>query len=264
MYLIIIICIYIYIYFASVFTELSFWSYVVEALLMLPLLFFHAFTSLYTYMDTYKPNMFEEFLEKLRIIMQTGNDTLGIPVLDPFTSEQIGPINIDDEMLKLDALLTNVKVDALSTYNVNHGDFKIIGMKLMLNLSWSSIVASTNYAMKGKADNFEIYGNGKMEISPKDFSFETEIAFTMNGKYLKVKNMKLKIFLRALNFQATGLFDDDQLSELLSAVISDMMPQLIEDYHDTITGKLIPLITGKLDAFLSTMTLAELLKIIGL
>lgn len=58
----------------------------------------HVFTD--AYVDTYKPNIFEEFLEKLRPIMQTGNDTLGIPVLDPFISEQIGPILIDDEMLK--------------------------------------------------------------------------------------------------------------------------------------------------------------------
>lgn len=43
-------------------------------------------------------------------------------------------------------------------------------------------------------------------ISPKDFSFETEIAFTMNGKYLKVKNMKLKIFLRALDVSNCQFF----------------------------------------------------------
>ncbi|XP_070148855.1 uncharacterized protein [Polyergus mexicanus] len=245
--------------------QLSFWSYVIAAL-MLPLLLFRAFTGLYAYVehDAIEPTMLEEFLEKFKTIMRIGNDTLGIPVLDPFIADEIGPILIDDEMIRLDALLTNVKVDGLSTYNVNHGDFQIIGMKLVMNLSWPLIIASTNYAMKGKADNFEIYGNGKMEISPQDFFFETEIGFTMNGKYLKVRSMELKLFLKALNFHATGLFDDDELSELLSAVISDMMPQLIEDYHDTITGKLIPLVTQKLDAFLSTMTLAELLKLIGL
>lgn len=36
-------------------------------------------------------------------------------------------------------------------------------------------------------------------ISPQDLSFETEIGFTMNGKYLKVRSMELKIFLKALN-----------------------------------------------------------------
>jgi len=208
-------------------------------------------------------NVLEDFLEKFKTIMQTGNDTLGIPVLDPFTADEI-PIAIKEEMINLDALLTNVKVDGLSAYDVNKGDFKIIGLKLIMNVSWPLIIASTNYTMEGKADNFEIYGKGEMKISPRDFFLETEIGFTMNGKYLKVKDMKLKIFLRALDFHATGLFDDDELSELLSAVISDMVPQLIEDYHDMITDKLILLVTEKLNAFLSTMTLAELLKLIGL
>ncbi|CAL1678640.1 unnamed protein product [Lasius platythorax] len=208
-------------------------------------------------------NVFEDFLEKFKTILQTGNDTLGIPVLDPFTADEI-PIAINEEMINLDALLTNVKVDGLSAYDVNKGDFKLIGLKLIMNVSWPLIIASTNYAMEGKADNFEIYGEGEMKISPRDFFLETEIGFTMNGKYLKVKDMKLKIFLRALDFHATGLFDDDELSELLSAVISDMVPQLIEDYHDMITDKLILLVTEKLNAFLSTMTLTELLKLIGL
>lgn len=63
----------------------------------------------------------------------------------------------------MDALLTNVKVDGLSAYDVNKGDFKLIGLKLIMNVSWPLIIASTNYAMKGKADNFEIYGKGEMK-----------------------------------------------------------------------------------------------------
>lgn len=216
---------------------------------------------IYKERDTY--NMFEDFLEKFKTVMKTGNETLGIPVLDPFAAERI-PIEIDDDLIKLDGLLTNVKVDGLSAYDVNQGDFKLIGPKLIMNISWPMIAASTNYSIEGKADNFEIYGHGEMKISPRDFFLETEIGFTMNGKYLKVKDMKLKIFLRALDFHATGLFDDDELSELLSALISDMVPQLIQDYHDMITDKAILLVTEKLNAFLSTMTLAELLKLIGI
>lgn len=46
-----------------------------------------------------KQNMFENFLEKFKTIMRTGNDTLGLPVLDPFTADQI-PIAIDEETIK--------------------------------------------------------------------------------------------------------------------------------------------------------------------
>lgn len=46
-----------------------------------------------------KQNMFEEFLEKFKTIMRTGNDTLGLPVLDPFTVDQV-PIAINEEIIK--------------------------------------------------------------------------------------------------------------------------------------------------------------------
>ncbi|GAB1869687.1 Circadian clock-controlled protein [Camponotus japonicus] len=208
-------------------------------------------------------NMLEDFLEKFKTIMRTGNDTLGLPVLDPFTLDQL-PIAIDEETIKLDALLTNVRVDALSGYDVNKGDLEIIGLKLVLNISWPLIAASTNYSMKGKVENFEIYGNGEMKISPQGFSLDTEISFTMNGKYLKIKDMKLNIFLRALDFHATGLFDDNDLSEFLSNLISDVVPELIEDYHDTIVNRVIPIVMGIGNEFLATKTLMELLELLGL
>ncbi|XP_072763699.1 uncharacterized protein [Anoplolepis gracilipes] len=235
-------------------SQFLYWLHAVVALLLLYFL---------VHMERNTHNMFEDFLEKFKTIMRTGNDTIGIPILDPFTADEI-PIVVDNEMMILDALLTIVKVDGLSAYNVNKGDFKLIGLKLIMNLSWPLITASTNYNMMGKVDNFEIYGNGEMKISPQDFCFETEIDFTMKGKYLKVKAMKLKIFLKAFEFHATGLYNDNHLSELLSAVISDMMPQLIMDYHDMITDKASLLIMDKLNAFLSTMTLAELMKLLGL
>lgn len=77
-------------------------------------------------------------------------------------------------------------------------------------------------------------------------------------------NGKLNPFFYYLQFKATGLFDDEDLSELLSALISDMVPQLITDYHDTIVDTIIPMVTDKLNDFLSTKTLAELLKLLGL
>lgn len=60
----------------------------------------HVFADAYVEHDAFGSNVFEEFLEKLKTIMQTGNDTLGIPVLDPFIADQVGPILIDDEMIK--------------------------------------------------------------------------------------------------------------------------------------------------------------------
>lgn len=60
-------------------------------------------------------------------------------------------------------------------------------------------------------------------------------------------------------FQITGLFDHDKMSELLSVVTSDMMPQLIRNYQDIITKNLNFVITEKLNAFLSDKDFFSLL-----
>lgn len=45
-----------------------------------------------------KYTMFEKLLEKFKIILKTGNESLGIPVLDPFYAEQIS-INLNEEII---------------------------------------------------------------------------------------------------------------------------------------------------------------------
>lgn len=50
-----------------------------------------------------KHTMFEKFLEKFKIILKTGNESLGIPVLDPFYAKQISiklDQNKNEEIIK--------------------------------------------------------------------------------------------------------------------------------------------------------------------
>ncbi|KAM0728097.1 hypothetical protein ACS0PU_005566 [Formica fusca] len=208
-----------------------------------------------------KRTIFEKFLEKFKIILKTGNESLGIPVFDPFTAERI-PIELNEEIINLEALLTNVNMRGLSEYKIIDGNFQIIGIKFNMNLSWPLITASTDYVMKGYADSYEIYGNGELNLSAKDFNLETEISFIVNGEHFKVRNMKLKLSLRELDFHVTGLFNDDEVSNVLSAVISDMAPELLEDV--TLMDRLTFLAIEKIDAFLSTKTFGELLKLLGM
>ncbi|XP_071571354.1 uncharacterized protein [Temnothorax nylanderi] len=209
--------------------------------------------------------MLEDFLKKFKTILKTGNETLGIPILDPFNADRLD-IRLNEEKIKLDALLTKANVIGLSEYDIINADYtwSIKEVVLKLHLSWPlSIAASTNYSMNGKVDVFEIYGKGDIKMTAQKFTFDTEINFIMDGGitgHLKVKNMKLKLSLNSLDFHVTGLYDNDELSAVISAVISDMAPELISD--DSIIKEVIPVISNQLDAFLSTMTVFELLKLI--
>lgn len=64
---------------------------------------------------------------------------------------------------RLDALLTNLKVDDLSKYDVLSGDFNLMKLTFKMNLSWPLVAAKTDYAMVGSSESFEIYGKGKIK-----------------------------------------------------------------------------------------------------
>ncbi|XP_024889906.1 uncharacterized protein LOC112466186, partial [Temnothorax curvispinosus] len=147
--------------------------------------------------------MLEDFLEKFKTILKTGNETLGIPILDPFNADRLD-IRLNEEKIKLDALLTEANVIGLSEYDVINADYTLSKeIFLELHLSWPlSIAASTNYSMNGKVDAFEIYGKGDINMTAQKFTFDTEIKFIMDDGltgHLKVKNMKLKLSLNSLD-----------------------------------------------------------------
>ncbi|EFN89509.1 uncharacterized protein LOC105184252 isoform X2 [Harpegnathos saltator] len=205
----------------------------------------------------------EDFLEKFRSSIRDGNKDFGIPPLDPFKSDKI-PIKLNEKDINLDALLTKVNMQGLSGYKVNSGDFRLIGLKVVMDLTWPLIYAVTNYSMNGTVGGtVALYGKGDIEIGAKDLDIYLEVSLKVKGKYLEVKSVTLKISLRALQFTITGLFDDKDMSELISAVISDMMPKLIQDYQSDIVGVINPIIEDKVNGFLADKTISDLLKLLG-
>ncbi|XP_018311642.1 uncharacterized protein [Mycetomoellerius zeteki] len=207
--------------------------------------------------------LIQDFLEKLKNTMKTGSTKLGLPILDPFKADQLA-INVNEDVIKLNANLSKVNANGLSGYDIINADLNMSGdIVIVIHLSWPLITANTNYDMKGKIDNFEIFGNGDIKLSAQNFVFNTVVTFLWDGNvnsYLKVKDIKLLLSLQKLDFKATGLFNDEETSAILSAMVSDMAPEFIS--NEMITSKIVELVTKKLDDFLSTKTLLEILKMI--
>lgn len=204
------------------------------------------------------------FLEKFKTKLKNGDDKLGLPVLDPFDADRL-EIKLNEEMINMDALLTKANAKGLSEYDIIKGEYDM-GKIFVLNLhlSWPLIVASTDYSMKGKISDFEIYGKGDMKMSAHDFSFNTTMEFAIEGGligHLKITDIKLKLSLKSLDFHVTGLYDDDEMSSILSDLISDMAPDVISD--DAVVNELIPFIRKPLDNFLASKTVLELLNLLS-
>ncbi|XP_014471627.1 PREDICTED: uncharacterized protein LOC106742839 [Dinoponera quadriceps] len=205
------------------------------------------------------------FIESLKPIIRSGNESLGIPPLDPFLAEEL-PIEVDlEDVVKVKLDLFDVDVRGLSEFDVNKGEFEMLSMKLVIDLTWPLVYATANYNINGTlGGEMPIFGKGDITAGVKGFNFFTEISFKLkNLKYVEVKNIILKIALGGLDFKITGLFNDEELSELVSSMISEMVPDLIKENHDEIVGYIIPILKDKINEILEGKTISDIIKIIG-
>ncbi|XP_066581983.1 uncharacterized protein [Prorops nasuta] len=202
------------------------------------------------------------FLENFKSIMKTGNDTLGIPVLDPFKLAQQS-FKLENEFITVDALLTALQVDSLSNYKVKDADFAVSGLKLFSNFTWDEIKAKSGYVLDGLiAKVYPIYGHGEVSIALSGFDVDIALKLGVRDKHLYVKEMSIHAALKCLRFHIYGLFDDESVSELISAALSDMIPQLLEDYQKELMEPVADYASNMLNERLKTMSFTDLIGMI--
>ena len=60
----------------------------------------------------------------------------------------------------------------------------------------------------------------------------------------------------------TGLFNDEGLSDISSAIASDLGPTLVRNYQKKLTERINTVVKTKANKILSTMSIKDLLKLI--
>ncbi|KAL0120370.1 hypothetical protein PUN28_008200 [Cardiocondyla obscurior] len=150
----------------------------------------------------------EKFLEKLKSSLQNGDSELGIPVLDPFTADKLSIKLKQLNLIDLQAFLTNVTVNSLSSYNVSSADFSLFGLKANVDLIWSSIAASTNYSMNGQILAFNTYGNGEIKNRAiTELKSRVSVFYSQFGTASeKSRKISLLIKIRTLQMRANRSF----------------------------------------------------------
>ncbi|KAK0172172.1 hypothetical protein PV328_005521 [Microctonus aethiopoides] len=213
------------------------------------------------YKRTIKEKLLDFLENDLRRIMRDGNNTLGIPKLDVFeSSEQI--FQIDTHQLLVDGTLFDFFVEGVSNYRVDDGDISLFPPKVTVSMSFPEILAKGFYAFNGEALGvIPLYGEGKFDVIIRDFSFDAAIGIGLKGDL--VKSLKLNIDLKTLKLDATGLYHDNNISDILSVVISDMVPNFIRDFHNSITAYVEPIIIDIVNEQLNGMSWKDLIGIIG-
>lgn len=67
-----------------------------------------------------------------------------------------------------------------------------------------------------------------------------------------------------LQFKISGLYDDDEVSKLMSQIISELVPGILEDYQQKVSEIGGKLVTTVLNKVLSKLTVEELLALLGI
>ncbi|XP_076290807.1 uncharacterized protein LOC143214087 [Lasioglossum baleicum] len=208
------------------------------------------------------------FLEKLKAWMKTGNDKPKIPILDPLKKDHL-ELNINNQKtgIILQAALDNLRVLGLADFVVNKGDFKLIGLKANIDLTWKNIDLFTMYELiKARIQSPPIAFNGTGAILAilKDLRVSADAKLSMNADdKLFVKEIKMGIQLGKLEFTATGLLNDEEISQMISRIVSDLVPQILRDYPKEISEKSGELVKKVLDNVLSKLSLKDLIELIG-
>ncbi|XP_015117933.1 uncharacterized protein LOC107041736 [Diachasma alloeum] len=199
---------------------------------------------------------------KLRKLLKEGNATLGVPIMDPLDKPELA-IELDEKKAKVNVSINNLHVEGLTDYKVDTAKVSIFPTKITVGLTFPEIKPSGKYSVKGVVmDGVNVYGDGEFQVNIKNFSVQTVVAVSLeNG--IKVKSIKLEISLGGLELKATGIFNDENTSILLSEIISDMAPQLISDYHDEITTNVSAFLVEIANVFLNGKHISDITAILG-
>ncbi|XP_043460836.1 uncharacterized protein LOC122497654 [Leptopilina heterotoma] len=215
----------------------------------------------------------KNFIEGLKEMMKNGNKTLGVPRLDPFQSKPLDmAMNADDFMGKF--FTSSVSVEGLSNFIVNRATLKIVGLKMNISLEWPKIEGKIlNYTISdGRLMNFvNFFGHGSAKFLIQDikFSIEMSVAVNTTTKFLFIKEVQTSISIGDgkkndnIEFYTEGLYNDLELSQLFSGVISELAPAAFDTYYNQIISTLNKLITDAGNKFLDKKTMKDLLTLVS-
>ncbi|XP_046486932.1 uncharacterized protein [Neodiprion pinetum] len=202
-------------------------------------------------------------VESFQETMKTGDEDLGIPVLEPFEADSID-ISIDETSVALDGNLSNLKVAGLSNFSIDTLTFSLIGIRFTFAFTWPSITFSTGYSIEGTVSNdIAVYGNGNATGEITNLVVSGTAALSVSNSYLYIRSLTSEISVEDTEFAITGIWNDDDVSKLIGDVVSDIAPVLVEEYQDEITTAVNEVVTEYANDYLGTMTLADLIGLLG-
>ncbi|XP_068988838.1 uncharacterized protein [Bombus flavifrons] len=214
--------------------------------------------------NAYKSGQLRGFLEKFKETMKKGDEQHGVPVLDPFMNKH-EHIDLNEKgLFSAKGDLDNLRIAGLSDYQVNQGDFTIAGLKANVALLFRQINIMTRYNVSGTLiDEISYYGRGNLALVIRQLNVTADLKLGVKNERMQVSNLVIHAHVKEFDCVITGLYDDENLSRVISRSITKMVPDLLEKYQNRISQYVSKVATNVMNNILKQYTLKDLLDMIG-
>ncbi|XP_046823031.1 uncharacterized protein LOC124425951 [Vespa crabro] len=225
------------------------------------LIFSHAFA--HEQEENYDDDNLKPFLEKFKTVMKTGNESLKIPVFDPYDRTE-ETLHVNLSYITADTNLKNLHMTGLSDYQVKEGKFMLIGLQVKVAFHWEEIVTKSEYDINGTAaDKYPIYGKGKLVGIIKGLDVTCNLHMRLKKNKLEVSSITSTVNLESLDLKATGLYNDEKRSEEVSKKISEKAPEVIRKYPVQAGIIMSEITLKKVNEIIGNKSLKDLIDIIS-
>lgn len=206
-----------------------------------------------------------ELIEKLRDDLKNGNPEEGIAPLDPFIMED-WRLQIKEEFAKLDWNMTG-NIAGLMSWDLTDIKFMLAGFKFNFGILFKKIVGKGAYSIDGSImEVLPVYGKGEFDVLADNLVINGSGKIGSKGtgdeQQLFLENFTINLALEKFTFGVTGLMDDEQLSFLLSQMISDSLPDMIRNFENQINSVVSKKVTELANKAMDGMTIQDILDML--
>ncbi|XP_053659971.1 uncharacterized protein LOC128709013 [Anopheles marshallii] len=202
-------------------------------------------------------------LENLRELMRTGNPDSGMPVLAPYHNPDLFINASFGGLLDFDARFTPMNIVGLDTFT-GRLQVELATLRFPFEFNFAELTANGFYDANGRLWGLiPIFGIGDFFVRPRNVVATGFATITDNGHgFLMLSDFSISLQIGSLESNIQGLLLGGDLSNLLNAVIQDIVPSVLRNFPEGMTNLLNALVIPIANRFLATRTMEDLMGLL--
>jgi len=170
-------------------------------------------------------------IANIQSLLANGLPEAGVAPLDPSTLGSYHlPVfgNGSATITEASADILDLDLSGISNFAVDELDFHVISLSGKLQLSWPQLVVNGNYSAQGQVSGVASVATGHINISLRDITINSTLAFGFNETALIIKNFELELLMGLLTVELSNLDGSVELQDELQRSLTDMTTTIFD------------------------------------